>query len=48
MASKLDADGQVTLTRALCPYPQVAESDGSGDVNDEQSFRCVTAPTVDE
>ena len=48
VASKLDADGQVTLTRALCPYPQVAESDGSGDVNDEQSFRCVTAPTVDE
>ena len=48
VASKLDADGQATLTRALCPYPQVAESDGSGDVNDEQSFRCVTAPTVDE
>ena len=44
VASKLDADGQVTLTRPVCPYPQVAEYDGSGDVNDEQSFRCATAP----
>ncbi|MXZ72250.1 MAG: tannase/feruloyl esterase family alpha/beta hydrolase [Acidobacteria bacterium] len=44
VASKLDADGQVTLTRPVCPYPQVAEYDGSGDVNNEQSFRCATAP----
>ena len=44
VASKLDADDQVTLTRPVCPYPHVAEYDGSGDVNDEQSFRCVPAP----
>ena len=43
VASRLDADGAVTLTRPLCPYPQVAEYDGSGDANDEMSFRCVTA-----
>ncbi len=44
VASKLDTDGGTTLNRPLCPYPQVAEYDGSGDVNDEGSFRCVTAP----
>ena len=44
VASKLDPEGHEMLTRPVCPYPQVAEYDGSGDVNDEKSFRCVTAP----
>ena len=43
VASKLDAAGDATVTRPVCPYPQVAEYDGNGDVNDEQSFRCVIA-----
>ena len=41
LASKLDVQGNPTLTRPICPYPQVAEYNGTGDVNDEQSFRCV-------
>ena len=30
-----------TLTRPLCPYPNVAKYRGSGDVNDAASFACV-------
>ena len=41
-ASKIDAGGETTMTRPLCPYPQVAEYDGSGDTNDAGSFACVT------
>ena len=40
MASKLDSTGSATLTRPVCPYPQVAVYDGSGDPNDEASFSC--------
>jgi feruloyl esterase len=29
------------LTRPLCPYPQVAQYRGSGDVNDASNFACV-------
>jgi len=30
----------VRLTRPLCPYPQVARYNGSGDPDDERSFTC--------
>ena len=40
LASKLDQDGQPTMTRPLCPYPQVAVYDGAGDPNGEASFAC--------
>ena len=40
LATKLDGDGQVTLTRPACPYPQVAVYDGSGDPHDAASFAC--------
>ena len=40
IASKLDQDGNTTLTRPVCPYPQVAVYDESGDANDEGSFAC--------
>ena len=40
MASKLDQDGNATLTRPVCPYPQVAVYDERGDPNDEGSFAC--------
>lgn len=29
------------FTRPLCPYPQIAKYDGSGDVDDAASFDCV-------
>ena len=32
--------GQVTRTRPLCPYPQVARYSGSGSIDDASSFAC--------
>jgi feruloyl esterase len=32
--------GEVDMTRPLCPYPQVATWDGTGDPNDTASFSC--------
>jgi feruloyl esterase len=40
IASKLGPDGQPTMTRPLCPYPQSAVYDGQGDPNDAASFTC--------
>ena len=40
LATKLGEDDEVTITRPVCPYPQVAVYDGSGDPNDEGSFAC--------
>ena len=40
-AAKLnDGDGQVVRTRPLCPYPEAAVFDGTGDPNSEASFAC--------
>jgi feruloyl esterase len=33
-------DGKVELTRPLCPYPQVARYNGSGDPNAAANFAC--------
>ena len=35
------SDGKVELTRPLCPYPQVARYNGSGDPKYAASFSCV-------
>lgn len=32
--------GQVTRTRPLCPYPQVARYSGSGSIDEARSFAC--------
>ena len=42
MASKFqDQERQhATMTRPLCPYPQVAKYKGSGDTNDAANFTC--------
>ncbi|MBI07920.1 MAG: tannase/feruloyl esterase family alpha/beta hydrolase [Rhodospirillaceae bacterium] len=40
IASKL-RDGEVVQSRPLCPYPQVARWDGSGDTDNAASFSCV-------
>ncbi len=34
------ANGQVTKTRPLCPYPQVAVYNGSGSTDDAANFSC--------
>jgi hypothetical protein len=39
LASKI-VDGEVTRTRPLCPYPQVARYRGRGSIDDAASFRC--------
>jgi feruloyl esterase len=33
-------EGEVDMTRPLCPYPEVATWDGTGDPNDAASFSC--------
>ena len=40
VASKRNLDGQIALTRPVCPYPEIAVYDGSGDSNNESSFTC--------
>jgi len=42
IASRVE-EGQVVRTRPLCAYPQVAQYDGKGAMNDAGSFAC-TAP----
>ena len=32
--------GQVDRTRPLCPYPQLARYNGTGNINDASSFTC--------
>ena len=34
------SDGVVDRTRPLCPYPQVAKYNGTGNTNDAKSFAC--------
>lgn len=33
-------DGKVTMSRPLCPYPDLAHYKGSGDTNDARNFEC--------
>jgi feruloyl esterase len=34
-------DGQVSRTRPLCPYPQIAKYKGTGSTDDAANFACV-------
>ena len=40
IASKLDSLGQATMTRPVCPYPEFAVYDGTGDPSVDSSFSC--------
>ena len=40
IASHLDDAKRVDRTRPLCPYPQEAKHQGTGDINDAGSFVC--------
>jgi feruloyl esterase len=40
IATKYDKAGKVEMTRPLCPYPQVAKYNGTGDPTDAASFAC--------
>ena len=37
---RVDPDGEVLMTRPVCPYPEVARHTGAGDVDDAASFVC--------
>ena len=37
-----DARAEVKMTRPLCPYPQTAAYNGTGDPNEAARFTCVT------
>lgn len=39
IANKIE-DGQVTRSRPLCPYPEVARYDGSGSIDQAENFSC--------
>jgi hypothetical protein len=39
VASKI-VDGEVTRSRPLCPYPQVARYTGRGSIDEARNFRC--------
>ncbi len=42
-----EAEGSVTMTRPLCPYPQQARWKGTGSTNDAANFVCIDpAPTA--
>jgi feruloyl esterase len=41
IATRYSAPGKVQMTRPLCPYPQVAKYNGTGDADDAASFACV-------
>jgi len=34
-------NGEVTRSRPLCPYPEVARYDGSGSIDEAENFQCV-------
>ncbi len=36
--------GATEMTRPLCPYPEIAKYDGSGDPTSAESFACVSLP----
>jgi feruloyl esterase len=38
--SSEESGRKTIMTRPLCPYPQVAKYNGSGDPNDAASFAC--------
>jgi feruloyl esterase len=43
-----DPSRSLKITRPLCPYPQRARYDGTGDPNLANSFTCVTPPALNE
>ncbi|MGL5666167.1 MAG: tannase/feruloyl esterase family alpha/beta hydrolase, partial [Shewanella sp.] len=41
--TELPAEWSKTRTRPLCPFPQIAKYNGTGDIEDAASFSCVVA-----
>ena len=40
IATRFDADGNLTRSRPVCAYPAEAVYNGTGDVNDAANFTC--------
>jgi feruloyl esterase len=43
-SGKVPNDPTKTMSRPICPYPQVARYKGTGDINDAASFECAAPP----
>ena len=41
IVAKKIVNGQVTRSRPLCPYPQVARYKGTGSIDEAANFSCV-------
>jgi feruloyl esterase len=51
VASKISGTGdarRITLSRPLCPYPQIARATGQGDPADAGGFSCIADPNTHE
>jgi feruloyl esterase len=44
MANEDSGPLHATMTRPLCPYPQIAKYKGSGDDKDAANFNCAAPP----
>ena len=40
VGERVDREGEVVMTRPVCPYPEVARYIGAGDVDEAASFEC--------
>ncbi|MBN1238416.1 MAG: tannase/feruloyl esterase family alpha/beta hydrolase [Gammaproteobacteria bacterium] len=40
IVARQERDGEVTMTRPLCPHPEIAHYTGSGDTKEAESFEC--------
>jgi feruloyl esterase len=40
IATKFDSAQKATMTRPLCPYPEIAKYKGAGDTNQAANFAC--------
>jgi len=43
-SGKSPNDPTKTMSRAICPYPQVTRYKGTGDTNEAASFECGAPP----
>jgi len=48
IAYRVNAQGQITMSRPLCPYPQQATYSGHGSIYLAQNFSCAVPPAGKE
>jgi feruloyl esterase len=45
-SGKAPNDSTKTMSRPICPYPQITRYKGTGDTNDAASFECAAPPAL--